>query len=69
MPALGRRFTCPVTREPVKVITLLERTRMGSPVVRTFQSCSGMATCLENPRQAVELCDAPEDCPLRISLE
>ncbi len=68
MSTSGRILTCPVAQAHVKVITLLEKTRMGSPVVRTFLSCSGMSGCLGTTEGSADLCDLPEECPLRISL-
>lgn len=51
------------------VVTLLERTRMGLPAVRTFQSCSGMAACLAETVEPIELVSTPASCPLRLNLE
>jgi len=69
MSTSGRSFVCPVTGDGVLVVTLLERTRMGLPAVRTFLSCSGMTTCLPAAKEPVELVSTPEQCPLRLSLD
>ena len=69
MQTLGRSFLCPVMGVRVTVTTLLERKHMGLPSVRTFLSCSGMSTCLEETQDPVDLIATPELCPLRISLE
>lgn len=69
MPSLGKSFVCPVTREHVAVTTLLERRHMGLPAVRTFLSCSGMSTCLNETKDPVDLLSTPDLCPLRMNLE